>query len=274
MGTYVFDQAWDQERERLGALEDGADGATIRYLAALGVAPGWRCLEVGGGAGSIARWLAERVGAAGHVVATDLDPRFLAAERRPNLEVRRHDILADPLEVAAFDLVHVRAVLEHLPARAAALTRLVAATRPGGWVLVEDTFFGGPMAAAIGACTSPGGVGTPDARTYHAVATLFEARGARADYGPRLPEALQAAGLVDVGAELHARFVRGGAARDFRRLTLEQLRGPLLQRGLLTEAELAQALALTWREDASYLPIAWVSAWGRRPPAAAAAPGG
>ncbi len=34
-----------------------------------------------------------------------------------------------------------RAVLEHLPAREQVLTQLVAALRPGGWLLVEDTDF-------------------------------------------------------------------------------------------------------------------------------------
>ena len=34
-------------------------------------------LEIGAGGGSIARWLAERVGPTGSVLATDIDPRFI-----------------------------------------------------------------------------------------------------------------------------------------------------------------------------------------------------
>src|SRR5262249_20305982 len=41
------------------------------------VRPGWRCLEVGAGRGSMAVWLAEQVGANGHVVATDIDVTYL-----------------------------------------------------------------------------------------------------------------------------------------------------------------------------------------------------
>jgi ubiquinone/menaquinone biosynthesis C-methylase UbiE len=37
------------------------------------VRPGWRCLELGCGNGSIAQALAERVAPAGHVVASDID---------------------------------------------------------------------------------------------------------------------------------------------------------------------------------------------------------
>ena len=35
------------------------------------------------------------------------------------------------------------------------LARLVAATRPGGWVMIEDTHFGGAMAQVIGCYTLP-----------------------------------------------------------------------------------------------------------------------
>jgi hypothetical protein len=35
------------------------------------------------------------VGLSGHVVATDLEPRFLEAIHASNLEVWRHDILSD-----------------------------------------------------------------------------------------------------------------------------------------------------------------------------------
>src|SRR5262245_60645354 len=96
-----------QDHEALGrlrALEAALDSGTIRFLEALGTCEGWRCLEVGAGAGSIAAWLCQRVGATGHVLATDLDTRFLDALDAPNLEVRRHDITTDELPEGAFDL--------------------------------------------------------------------------------------------------------------------------------------------------------------------------
>jgi hypothetical protein len=54
MNTYVFDQAWQKERDRLTAIESLFDPASRRLLAGLGVATGWQCLEVGRGAGSLA----------------------------------------------------------------------------------------------------------------------------------------------------------------------------------------------------------------------------
>ena len=136
--SYQFEHSWKQERERLAAIEGGLDASTIACLTAVGVAPGWRCLEIGAGAGSIARWLCEQVAPSGSVVATDLETGFLEKLTEQNLEVRRHDITSDPLEHRAFDLVHARKVLEHLPKPEHALARMFEATKPGGWLCVED----------------------------------------------------------------------------------------------------------------------------------------
>ncbi len=46
------------ERERLDLLERLSDPLSQRHLTALGIGQGWRCLEVGAGHGSVARWLA------------------------------------------------------------------------------------------------------------------------------------------------------------------------------------------------------------------------
>jgi SAM-dependent methyltransferase len=93
---------------------------------------------MGAGAGSIACWLAARVAPSGQVVATDIDPRFLQNTTRPNLEVRRHDIRTDALESDAYDLVHCRNLLIHLPNPEQSARRMVAALRPGGWLMAEE----------------------------------------------------------------------------------------------------------------------------------------
>lgn len=141
---YALDNAMDHARERLSRLQDVYDPGTIRLLGALGVDSGWRCLEVGAGAGSIAVWMSEQVGPSGSVLATDIDPRFLdqLAAERANIEVRQHDVVNDELPVSAFDLIHTRMVLEHLPARDQALSRLVNALTPGGWLMIESIDFG------------------------------------------------------------------------------------------------------------------------------------
>ena len=75
--TYLLDNAAPQSPKRFDALSTLFDRESIQYLEDCGVGPGWKCLEVGGGGGSIAAWLAARVGPTGHVLVTDLDPRFL-----------------------------------------------------------------------------------------------------------------------------------------------------------------------------------------------------
>src|SRR6202046_5508001 len=114
---YGLDNAWRKALARLRSLEQWLDPATIRHPHARGVGGGWRCLEVAAGAGSVARWLCGQVCPGGDVVATDIDTRFLETHRETNLRVLRHDITADDLPPAAFDLVHCRLVLAHLPDR-------------------------------------------------------------------------------------------------------------------------------------------------------------
>jgi ubiquinone/menaquinone biosynthesis C-methylase UbiE len=63
------------------------DPATIEYLAKIGVAPGWHCLEIGAGAGSITEWLCQRVGSSGRVVATDINTCFLEELNFAHLEI-------------------------------------------------------------------------------------------------------------------------------------------------------------------------------------------
>src|SRR5215510_11104044 len=111
---YILSHTTDTfERERLSLLEQTEDPLSQRWLAALGIQPGWHCLEVGAGHGSIVRWLAEQVGSQGRVVATDLNPRFLTEIELANVEVRQHDIRTDPLEPGRYDLAHCRLVLTH-----------------------------------------------------------------------------------------------------------------------------------------------------------------
>jgi SAM-dependent methyltransferase len=127
----------DRESARLRSIQEAGDQFTIQHLEATGVGAGRRCLEVGAGSGSIAGWLGERVGAAGSVVATDIDLQRLGDLPGP-VEVRRHDITREELESAAYDLVHCRFVLQHLAEPAAALRQMAAAVAPGGWIVVEE----------------------------------------------------------------------------------------------------------------------------------------
>jgi 2-polyprenyl-3-methyl-5-hydroxy-6-metoxy-1,4-benzoquinol methylase len=141
VGSYVFDNSWEQERERLAGLEAANDPDTISHLESLGVSPGWRCLEIAAGGGSIAQWLCRRVAPSGKVVATDIDTRFLEILDEPNLDVRRHNLVSEDLPEDEFDLIHGRFIVEYLPDREQIVKKLVSSLKPGGWILLEDADF-------------------------------------------------------------------------------------------------------------------------------------
>jgi hypothetical protein len=140
----------------------------------------------------------------------------------------------------------------------------MAAVRPGGWVLVEDVNFGGPMAAALARFSVPSELAPILERLCQACELVFAAAGADASYGTRLVGALEAAGYEEIGGELHAPIVSGGT-EQWTRGTVEQLGAHLARTGLVTTDELARFLDLSADKSAHYAPPSMVSAWGRRP---------
>ena len=139
--NYAFENARAVQRDRLRLLAALLDDGTFRLLERLGVRPGWRCLEVGAGGGSVAAWLCDRTAPGGSVLATDLDTTVLRELERPNLEVRVHDVLTDELPEREFDLVHARLLLAWLADPERGLRSMLAALRPGGCMLVEEMDF-------------------------------------------------------------------------------------------------------------------------------------
>src|SRR3954451_10536146 len=79
------------EIERLLTQSQAMEPATRAMLDAIGVKPGWACLDIGCGPGGITSLLSERVGPSGRVVGLDRDPKFLAYARAnapPNVEFK------------------------------------------------------------------------------------------------------------------------------------------------------------------------------------------
>ena len=138
MNAYVLSHDLQGERQRLALMSELLDPTERRNIRQLGLAPGWRCLEVGCGNGSIARWLAIQVGDSGHVVASDLDTSYIAQLQAPNLEVRQLDILRGPVEQGQYDLVVARALLHHLVNPRLALEWMMSALKPGGALLITE----------------------------------------------------------------------------------------------------------------------------------------
>jgi SAM-dependent methyltransferase len=252
---YGLSSAWDQEERRLSLLETVWDPMTTARLAALGVGPGMRCLEIGGGRGSIARWLCERVGPTGSVTATDLDTRWLDALDLPNLTVVRHDLLVDDLPAASFDVIHARAVLEHVADRDRAMARIVEWLAPGGWLHLDDC-----VSFTLDSSASP---------VYRdAMVAWTEAlsrTGTSYTWGRTFPDPLARVGLVDLGCEVDAPVLQGGSpVAEFWSLTLEFLRPVIVEHHLLDHERLDAAQALLADPAFWDLSPAFMGAWGRK----------
>jgi ubiquinone/menaquinone biosynthesis C-methylase UbiE len=257
---YVFANSGKEAQTRFAALSTIYDRRTIRHLEDLEVASSWHCLEIGGGGGTIATWLADRVGPTGHVLTTDLDTRFLERLKSPNLEVRRHKIDTDPLPESAFDLIHTRLVLMHVPERDAALAQIISSLKPGGWLLVEE----------YDSCSMPPDpVANPNEtilETHLAMSRLLEDNGVNRRYGRLLSGLLRARGLSSVAAEAQLFLWQGGSAGiALMRANFEQLRETMIEGNYFTRQEFDRDLARLDDPDV-LMPssILW-SAWGRRP---------
>src|SRR5215472_18642888 len=127
---YAFPHTDAGESRRLDLFAERLDPVTKRRIGQLRLGPAVRCLEIGGGRGSIARWLCRDVAPQGHVTATDLDTDFLSRLALPNLTVLRHDVRTDDFPEGSFDLVHVRTVLMHIPHRMDVLRRMASWLAP------------------------------------------------------------------------------------------------------------------------------------------------
>ena len=251
------DQTADIERRRLEHLSALFDTPTIARLRRLGAAPGWHCLDVGAGSGSVARALAALVAPEGEVLATDLDDRFLG-EAEPHLEFRVHDITRDELPAERFDLAHARGVLEHVRDREAGIAKMVAAVRPGGLVVVED-----PDWLVFDAQAVPKAFGE-----LHR--TLRDAYVVSAGYDPnlgtRLPELLTDAGLVNVEAEGKVFMMYGGTpSMEWYVLGLERSLGTVIELGLVSADLATAALAEVRDPKCRLLSPLQMTAWGRKP---------
>jgi SAM-dependent methyltransferase len=111
----------------------------------IGMAAGWRCLDLGCGAMGILGPLSRRVGPEGRVIGLDQDVSLLAAagdyveqEGLTNVELREGDVHRSGLPGGSFDLVHERFVLPHVASPEGLLKEMIELTRPGGVVVLQE----------------------------------------------------------------------------------------------------------------------------------------
>lgn len=217
-------------------LADLLDAVSQARLATF-VKPGAKCLEVGAGGGSVARWLAAQVGERGHVTALDLKPNHIPAG--PSITVLPHDLNSDErLPKGPYDLIHARLVLSHLPKRREILRRLVERLAPDGVIVVGDWSAIMPDPVIIAPSHDAGEL----YRRYQWTLgeQVFATWGTDGDWASGTYLAMRGEGLADVHTTVTAEYWRGGGTGlQLMHTMLQELEKPLLAAGL-TENELEE----------------------------------
>ena len=256
VSSYVLSHELSGERQRLALMSELLDPFQRAVLKRLGLRPGWRCLEVGCGNGSISRWLSEEVSGGGHVVASDVDTSYLADLHASNLEVRRLNILDSTVERRAYDLVTARAVLHHIQDRKRAIRNMLAALKPGGLLLcIEPDFL--PATASE----------PPSLRNFWE-AWLKWSSSVGIDYflGRKMPELLAHSGVERVGAEGTTAIYNGGSPwAKYWLETVNELRPKLVESRFLNEQSLTTFSRFYQDQHHWTSAIIFVGAWGYQP---------
>lgn len=259
MRPYILDDASALEYERLDLMSKILDPWTRGYLTALGVGEGWRCLELGGGNGSITEWLAASVGPSGSVTALDVNPVLLELIPAENVSVRQLDVRTDALPRGPYDLVTCRAMLHQIAEDApAVLEKMAAAVKPGGWLLVQEPDF------HLAPTTEP----EAWARAWTGLIEWGHDNGVDWLIGRRLPSMVSALGLGYPQAKTDVQNIRG---RDrgalYFQLFFAEVRDRVVESGQV-DTETLDAVSELLNDPNSWTQCWMMTAvWARKPEA-------
>jgi SAM-dependent methyltransferase len=131
----------------------------------------------------------------------DVDVRFVRGLPYAQLEIREENIVDAVLPENAFDLVHSRWTLMHIPQREQVLEKLVAALKPGGTLFVEESD-GNPVATLDR---------TPWRDLCLRVLDVIRHRGTHPEWARELPYKMAPLGLENVRAEAVTPYFPGGS---------------------------------------------------------------
>ncbi len=143
------------------------------------------------------------------------------------------DVGLDP-GLSGWDVVYARCVVSHLHDPRAALASMLAATRPGGTIVVEDVdvaaVWSVPPSAAL-------------ARHVQLYVAAAHGLGARPDVAGQIPGILHELGASDIVADTVQPTLRGPADLQVHARTMEAIAAPVLAQQLASAAEVAELVA-------------------------------
>ncbi len=261
---YTLNNDWPETKVRLSIMEKYLDPQTHLQFNRCGLSEGWRCLEIGPGAGSILKYLSHRVGKSGHVDAIDLNLSLLSSINLKNVTLKQADITKESLPKEEYDLVHARGVFVHIPkqSRADAFDSIYKSLKPGGVLVLEEPDF-------ITDMPDPG-ADSEDVFLYQkaldALRIVQCERGMSFELGRYLYRNLFDLGLINISVEGKSHVVPGGSDYAlFFKLTYQQLKLAILSSGLLSEKDYEQFLLLCDKPDFALITCTVMSAHAYKP---------
>ena len=152
----VFDSVADRYDVMNDLMSGGLHRVWKRYAVELvSVRPGQRVLDLAGGTGDVARLFADKVGASGAVVHTDINHAMLSAGRDKLLDrglalpTVQCNAEALPFPARTFDVVSIAFGLRNVTRKEQALAEMRRVLVPGGTaVVLEFSRVWGPLAPA------------------------------------------------------------------------------------------------------------------------------
>jgi SAM-dependent methyltransferase len=198
MSSYIFENhAEDREYHRLRMIESANDPATIALLQRTGIQPGWTCLELGPGAGSILQWLGTQVGVNGKVIGIDKKTTYLQDFPSPPYDILEGNFLGVSIN-HPLDLVHARYVLIHNHQDIDILRKIHHLLKPGSLAVFEEPDF-------TSAKLLDDRPDAPHSRVNSAMCQMFVDLRLDPGYALRLPQKLQTCGfeILETRSTMH-----------------------------------------------------------------------
>ena len=189
MSQYIFENnSEEREFRRLQLVEAANDATTIALLEEIEIQPDWYCLEFGAGAGSILRWLGNRVGPEGLVMGIDKNTTYLQDIMSPPIHVQKGKFLEVSI-AQSFNLIHGRYVLIHNQSDLDILHKMFSILKIGGVALFEEPDFTSATLTDLDAESSQGKVNS-------AICQMFRNAGLDPAYALSLPRKLEQVGFT------------------------------------------------------------------------------
>lgn len=252
---------------RLALLDSVFGPDAVEIMTRIGIPRAGRIADIGCGTGTTARWFARTVGPDGEVFAVDASADQLEVARRSteidghrNIRLVNASAYSTGLPRGHFDVVHCRALLDHLRQPLDALREMASLARPGGAVICFDFDFSGLFSYPATDCYT---------RLKDLILAFDRLRGIDNSLAFSLPRLLQQVGLVEPEmAIIHPVYLRGEHKR-FIEYSFLEASPHFVKSGLISDIGLeqlsAELAAVAANETISVAQCRMPVTWARRP---------